>query len=160
MSKATRATAKVTELKPPFDAPFTGAELVTASMNQFVSGGAPLSNKKLKTLKSHAIAEKAHMFRSDLESQGHEQINDMMLGITVSRELQTNQANPGPKFRHGESVVQWWASWMATATAVPSTYSANARPAWYIAEILGYVGQKSVMYAGFMNPLQHCYHVY
>ena len=159
MSKATRAKAKVTELKPPFDAPLNGAELVTASMNQLVSGGVPLSNKKLKTLKSHAMAENAHMFRSDLESQGHEQMNDMMLGITVSRE-QTNQKDPGPKFRHGESVVQWWANWMATATTVPVTYSAGNRPAWFSAEILGYVGQKSVMYAGFMNPLQHCYHVY
>ena len=159
MSKATKTTAKVTELKPPFGAPFVGAELVTASMNQCVAGGAPLSNKKLKTLKCHAMAENAHMFRSDLESQGHEQINDMMLGISVSC-TPTNQDDPGPKFRHGESVVQWWASWMASATTVPATYNAGNRPAWFSAEVLAYVGKKAVMYAGFMNPLQHCYHVY
>ena len=155
MSKATPPTTGITELQPPFGDAFHGADVVNASMNQCANQGPPLSNKKQKLLKAHALAENAHMVRSDLESQAHEKLNNMMLGISIAR-----QDDPGPKFRHGESVCQWWASWMATATAVPASYNKKTRPAWFSGEILGHVGKQSVMYAGFVNPEQHCYHVY
>jgi hypothetical protein len=59
------------------------------------------------------------------------------------------EARPEPKFHTGQSVIQWWASWMAEAQALPKQYNKNNRPSWFSAEITSYVGWKEdVMYCG------------
>ena len=46
---------------------------------------------------------------------------------------------PPPKFLAGQSVHQWWASWMAGATTSPTGISGKTgRPAWYSASVLSW----------------------
>jgi uncharacterized membrane protein YhdT len=40
------------------------------------------------------------------------------------------------KFRMGQSVLHFWAGWMATATEPPSSFNKKNRPKWFSAEIL------------------------
>ena len=67
---------------------------------------------------------------------------------------------PPPKFLGGQSVLQWWAQWFATAKEPPQTYSKNNRPQWYMAEVLcSIAGKQSIKYAG-VQVVAQCYHVY
>jgi len=46
---------------------------------------------------------------------------------------------PPPKFLAGQSVHQWWASWMAGAATAPTGISGKTgRPAWYSASVLSW----------------------
>jgi hypothetical protein len=44
---------------------------------------------------------------------------------------------PLPKFATGQSVLQWWASWMKDAVKMPRSFSGKSgRPKWYSGEIV------------------------
>ena len=59
------------------------------------------------------------------------------------------EARPEPKFNSGQSVIQWWAPWMANAEQLPKHYNNKNRPSWFSAEILTYIGWKEdKMYCG------------
>ena len=42
---------------------------------------------------------------------------------------------PPPLFQPGEIVLQWWASWFASATEPQLNLKGNKRPAWYRAQV-------------------------
>ena len=63
-----------------------------------------------------------------------------------------------PRFRAGQSVLQWWANWFKNEGPAPKAYSKKKRPAWYSGEILNpavwtegkdYAGVK---YTGWVYP--------
>ena len=151
------------ELFPPFDQPSKQwREVVEASYSQ----GEQLSNKKVKLLRSHAHAENAHMMRSSEEGYGAARLSSYMdehdalkIGLAIAQTPIT-ASNPPPRFKHGETIIQWWAPWFRDAKELPATYSGNNRPAWFKGEILAVFSWQSVMYAGFMNGAQNTYHVY
>ena len=65
-----------------------------------------------------------------------------------------------PKFSAGQSVFQWWASWMKDAESVPQQYKKKNRPSWYSAEVLAGVSfLKGHRYAGVVSD-SFCYHVF
>ena len=41
-----------------------------------------------------------------------------------------------PRFRAGQSVLQWWASWFKNKGPAPQTYGKKKRPSWFSGEIL------------------------
>jgi hypothetical protein len=57
---------------------------------------------------------------------------------------------PGPKYRAGQSVFQWWACWMKDAVTPPATYIRNKkiRPKWYSGEVVFHCGWQTKHYAG------------
>ena len=55
---------------------------------------------------------------------------------------------PNPKFRAGQSVLQWWASWMKSVQETPKNYKKKSRPAWYSAEICSLNKYGTIRYAG------------
>ena len=42
---------------------------------------------------------------------------------------------PEPQFKAGQSVHQWWASWMPGAAEPPSSLKKGGRPAWYSSSV-------------------------
>ena len=70
------------------------------------------------------------------------------------------EAHPPPLFKNGQSVCQWWASWMKGALAPPESYNKKQRPAWFSAEVCTWNGWTSIQYAGIQQPECHTYHVH
>ena len=61
------------------------------------------------------------------------------------------QGIPKPKFKCGQSVLHWWASWMESAPATPKTYNRmhpTGRPAWFSATICSVKEYGTIRYAG------------
>ena len=55
-----------------------------------------------------------------------------------------------PRFRAGQSVLQWWASWFKNGGPPPKSYRKKKRPAWYSGEIVNPpVWTEDMLYAGF-----------
>ena len=116
-----------------------------------------LSRKKLREIHSQQRAETLHMIRSEKESKGREKFETLLLGMQT---VQALNVPPAPKFQNGASVIQWWASWMGTATEPLKTYNNKNRPAWFKGECLQHLGFKSVFYAGTQQSIGHVYQVY
>ena len=116
-----------------------------------------LSRKLLKEMHSQQRAETLHMIRSEAESKGREKYETLLLGMQT---VQALNMPPAPKFQNGSSVIQWWASWMATATEPLKTYNNKNRPAWFKGECLQHLGFKSVFYAGRQQAIGHVYSVH
>jgi hypothetical protein len=57
---------------------------------------------------------------------------------------------PGPKYRAGQSVFQWWASWMKDAVTPPEIDNKINRPKWYSREVFCHKEWKTQKYAGKM----------
>ena len=70
------------------------------------------------------------------------------------------EGRPEPKFRSGESVLQFWAGWMATAKEPPLQLNTNKRGKWYSASILGWARYGDIKYAGIQYYDQHIYYAY
>ena len=66
---------------------------------------------------------------------------------------------PAAAFRTGQSVWQWWASWMHSADKPVTKYSKKQRPAWYAGEINTAAGVQTHLYCGFKMTC-HWYHVF
>ena len=60
------------------------------------------------------------------------------------------QPNPEGKFSTGQSVVQWWARWFATATEPKLQVAKGDRPRWYDATVIMAIKKGKCMYAGRM----------
>ena len=66
-----------------------------------------------------------------------------------------------PRFRPGQSVWQWWASWFTKATEPPKTYNRKNRPCWFRGEVLS-PGERAPLgfkYAG-VPYSGYVYHTY
>ena len=58
----------------------------------------------------------------------------------------------GPKFGIGQSVMQWWASWMRDAETPPASQQKIYRPHWYRGEIFSHAEWKvDYRYAGVLH---------
>jgi len=82
------------------------------------------------------MAEERNMARGDRESKVFQQIDLMHAEIKRLKEAATGVKIPDPKFRTGQSVLQWWSPWMKNAEETPPTYNKKSRPAWFSAEAL------------------------
>ena len=67
-----------------------------------------------------------------------------------------------PRFRAGQSVLQWWASWFKNEGPAPQVYGKKTRPSWFAGEILDpavWMEDKvyeGVKYTGWVYPT-HCW---
>ena len=95
----------------------------------------------------------------DRESQIFHTIDLMHAELHNLREASAGHAIPPPRFKSGQSVLQWWAGWMKSAAVTPTSYKGNARPAWFSAEVCSYAGYKTIRYAG-QETTENCYNVY
>ena len=68
--------------------------------------------------------------------------------IDNAKAMGTVEKRPPPLFRHGQSALQYWASWMAKAKESPATIQGKHRPKWYSGEIIAYLKWDTVTYAG------------
>ena len=93
------------------------------------------------------------MSRSACESLGRESFEKHLAKISSAPTRE-------PLFKNGESIIQWWAPWMAEATQPPKSYKQKDRPAWFKGEVLTWAGEQSVFYAGIQHPSEHTYQVY
>ena len=109
--------------------------------------------KDARTLSSWQHAETKHMGRSSRESLGRESFEKHLAEVSRGSHRE-------PKFRNGESIIQWWAPWMEDATEPPKSYNNKNRPAWFKGELLTWAGEQSVFYAGIQQPSEHTYLVY
>ena len=66
---------------------------------------------------------------------------------------------PDPKFKCGQSVLWWWASWMKSAEETPKKYNRFTRPRWYSVEVLSFEGYGTIRYAG-QEVKDNLYNVY
>ncbi len=80
------------------------------------------------------------------------------LALVAAAAVAASPARPA-KFRPGQSVCDWWASWFKECRKAPENYGKKKRPAWFSAEVSSYVGWQTVHYAG-CQVEAHCYRVY
>ena len=106
-----------------------------------------------------AIAEGYNMQRADKESKRQQSIDVVQDELRALREAKFGHPLPKPAFKHRQSVLQWWAHWMSTATTLPKTYRTTHRPAWYVGEVLTYAGYLQHRYAGQVY-YENFYHVF
>ena len=67
---------------------------------------------------------------------------------TASASSSGAPAPPEPKFRPGQSVCHWWASWFKECSKAPKQYRGKKRPAWFSGEVLSHDGWQTQHYAG------------
>ena len=82
---------------------------------------------------------------------------------TIQNALDANAAQfAGPKFRNGQAVFQWWASWLSDKSIKepPATMSGKTRPKWYSGMVLGHQGLGDILYAGIQHTNVHLYSAY
>ena len=102
------------------------------------------------------------MSRSDKESRGFEEFNDLLRGIVVVNSAQSSTVPPVPaaKFVAGQSVCQWWSPCFSAAADVPKSYKRRERPAWYVGEIVSHHSYGDLFYAGHQLEKQHLYNTF
>ena len=81
--------------------------------------------------------ELRNMVQGDRESRTFQEIDNMH-----------EERLPDPKFKCGQSVLQWWASWMKSAQETPKTYNRITRPRWFSAQIVEVMEYGTIRYAG------------
>ena len=118
-----------------------------------------LSRKRKANERCRTMAEGYNMARADRESKIYQALDAMQDEMRALREAKAGFALPKPAFKHGQSVLHWWAHWMTTATVTPKTYNTKHRPSWYCAEVLTYAGYKKLRYAG-QDYTENLYHVF
>ena len=100
-----------------------------------------------------------NLARGDRESKVFQQIDAMHEELKMYREEKAGRAIPEPKFKTGQSVLQWWSSWMKSAAETPLSYNKKNRPAWFSAEICSYNNYGTIRYAGQLTT-SNLYNVY
>ena len=115
------------------------------------------SKKKRREEESHRNAEEHAMATAEVWSWAAEALD----GRRRARSQSLTAANRSePRFANGESVLQWWAPWFATAQSPPTTYKEKHRPAWYMGEILAYRGLGTMVHAGVQHRFTHFYYTF
>ena len=95
------------------------------------------------------VIETKRMALADKESQiamGFEALFDNQAALHALASS-VNSA-PMQKFRPGQSVLQWWAPWMANAEKTPKQLKKKQRPSWFSGEVISYEGFQEIKYAG------------
>ena len=118
-----------------------------------------LSKKQKDQERAWMLGEHRNMKRGDRESKTYMTIDDMHEQLRRYREQEFRVEIPPALFKCGQSVLQWWASWMKDASKTPRHYNRKNRPAWFSAEIASYCGYGDIKYAG-QTMRAHQYHVY
>ena len=93
-----------------------------------------LSKRRRAEERAWFKANERNMARGDRESKVFQQIDGMHEELKMYREEKAGCAIPEPKFKTGQSVLQWWSSWMQSAAETPRSYNKKNRPAWFSAE--------------------------
>ena len=75
---------------------------------------------------SEASAKKLQQIIEDLQAEAR----------IVAGQSPAAAATMGPRFRAGQSVLQWWASWFKNEGPAPKVYGKKRRPSWFSGEIL------------------------
>ena len=97
-----------------------------------------LPRKQRNNQRAKMLAELYHMQRGDRESRIFQTIDKMAADLKAYKEKELRIAIPEPKFKHGQSVLQWWSPWMKTAEETPTSFNGKNRPAWFSAEVTTY----------------------
>ena len=118
-----------------------------------------LSRQRKTMERCRPMANQRNLARADRESKIYQTIDAMHEELLMFREAKAGFALPKPAFKHGQSVLHWWAHWMTTATVTPKTYNTKHRPSWYCAEVLTYAGYKKLRYAG-QDYTENLYNVF
>ena len=108
----------------------------------------PVRKRKRDLMRCKFMAEQRNMGQGDRESKIFQQIDGMHEELRRYRAENLGVSIPMPKFRTGQSVLQWWAGWMKGAEVTPSTYNRTNRPAWFSAEVCSYKTYETIRYAG------------
>ena len=108
---------------------------------------------------ARTLGEHGNMARVDCESKVYMAIDVMHEELRRYRALELRVEIPPALFKCGQSVLQWWASWMKDAKETPASYNKKTRPAWFSAEVTSFRGYCDIKYAGQMTR-DHLYNVY
>ena len=108
------------------------------------------SKKTRLNLRAKWKAETVNMEKADRDSKRWQAIDKRLAEALAPSE---------PKFHAGQSVLQWWATWMKSATHPPKRYNKKDRPWWFSAEVLSIAGYGTITYAG-REWTGSLYHVY
>ena len=108
---------------------------------------------ELARLPKRPRTEQAHTAHTAWKLRSLE-LRNMVQGDRESRTFQEidkmhEERLPDPKFKCGQSVLWWWASWMKSAEETPKKYNRfTRRPRWYSVEVLSFEGYGTIRYAG------------
>ena len=117
------------------------------------------SKRNRDEMRCKFMAEQRNMGRGDRESKIFQQIDSLHEQLRSLKAEKLGVSIPMPKFRTGQSVLQWWAPWMKRAEVTPSTYNRGNRPAWFSAEVCSYKAYETIRYAG-QETTGNTYNVY
>ena len=98
------------------------------------------------------------MLIADQASQAAETIAALSV-VAAQATSSSSSRDPEGKFANGQSVLNWWASWFATAVEPPKKLKGKHRPKWYDSNIIAQMAKMDVHYAGRDWKDVYCYRV-
>ena len=146
----------------PGEVPFRGSVFASAVRMRDEEAGRTYvasSKRKRDQMRCKFMAEQRNMGQGDRESKIFQQIDSMHEQLRRFGAETLGVSIPMPKFRTGQSVLQWWAPGMKRAEVAPSTYNRGNRPAWFSAEVCSYKAYETIRYAG-QETTGNTYNVY
>ena len=119
------------------------------------------SKKVRKATMGPQLQHRKAMTRADAESSIVEDFARRAAATALVASGKAATEKPANKFMTGQSVLQWWAPWMASASLgqAPKQVNRKNRPAWFSAEIISYVGYDTITYCGELKQPGHTYNV-
>jgi hypothetical protein len=113
--------------------------------------------RALERADARVVAADSLVARADARVEIAESSAAAGVAAAPARNLDSNSPE---LFGTGQSVLQWWAGWFSSCLegATPKQINRKHRPSWYSAEIIAYVGYRSIVYAG-VSTAGHCYQV-
>ena len=114
--------------------------------------------RQRKKISFALIGERHNMARGDRESATFHKIDKLHEDL---RRKDKTERPPEPKFKNGQSVLQWWADWMKSVKEPPERYGKKGfkRPWWFSGEVCSFVKYGSLRYAG-VKVKANLYRVY
>ena len=118
------------------------------------------SKRQRDQLRCKFLAERRNMAAGDRESHIFQTMDKRHEDLKRYAEMARDGSTlPNPKFRSGQSVLQWWASWMKPVQETPKKYNKKNRPAWFSAESCSFKEYGTIRYAG-QEVTDNLYNVY
>jgi hypothetical protein len=104
--------------------------------------------KKGRLSKAMRQIEKGFIFKERQRMKDEDRLSGQCESSSSSSGM---PSRPAPKYMLGQSVLHFWASWMAEAKMPMHSFAKSQRPKWYSAEILSpptWIAE-GTLYAGF-----------
>lgn len=123
--------------------------------------GIPLTSALKKQRRAWQLSERKGMEKAAVETTTRNFVRRIIDKFPdATTESLSKLSDDLPKYQMGQTVQQWWASWMQDGVTAPVQTNTSDRPKWYSAFVNGIVGRRDMKYAGINYTNVWVYHAH